>query len=47
MRFSATVWVPDSAMFWKARATPMPAIWNGPHLVQPGSPKRTWPSAAL
>ena len=35
IRFSATVWVADSAMFWKARATPMPAIWSGPHLVQP------------
>ena len=29
MRFSATDWVPDSAMFWNARATPMPAIWKG------------------
>ncbi len=47
MRFSATVWVPDSAMFWNVRAIPRPAIWCGFMLVRELSPKRTSPSVTL
>ena len=42
-----TVWPPDSAMFWNARATCSLAIWCGRIRVSTASPNRTSPSLAL